>query len=128
MSRDFVYSDLDKDLKIQPDGNIRILYDEDAIRQSLKTIMATATGERVRSTFGGSLLPLLFEPMDEYLEDTIRIEIERVITQNEPRVRVQGILVRANPDNNSIDVQINVRIKRINRPVRFNTRLRSFAG
>jgi len=128
MSRDFVYSDLDKDLKILPNGNIKILYDEDAIRQSLKTIMATATGERVRSAFGGSLLPLLFEPMDEYLEDTIRIEIERVITQNEPRVRVQGILVRANRDNNSIDVQINVRIKRINRPVRFNTRLRSFAG
>ena len=127
MSVDYVYSDLDKDLSILQTGEVKILYDEDVIIQSIKSIMATASGERVRSPFGGSLLPLLFEPMDEYLEDNLRIEIERVITRYEPRVRIQRVLVRANFDNNSIDVSIRVRIKRIDRPVTFNTRLRSFA-
>lgn len=128
MAKDFVYSDLDKDLTIERDGNIKINYDEDVIRQSIKTIMAVASGERVRSSFGGSLVPLLFRPIDEYLEDDIARELNRVITQNESRVNIRSIIVRADRDRNSIDVEILVNIKKINKASRFRTSLRSFAS
>lgn len=127
MANDFVYSDIDRFLTVRDSGQVLVHYDEDAVIQSLRNIIATSAGERVRSPFGGSLLPLLFEPMDEYIADDIQRELERVITENEPRVTIQSIIVRANHDNNSIDVQINVRINKLNRLTRFNTSLRSFA-
>lgn len=128
MPSDYVYSDFHKDLKIDDNGNVTVLYDEDVIVQSIKSLMATVTGERVRSNIGGSLIRLLFEPIDEYIEDEIQSALTEIIERYEPRVDIVRIIANADPDANTIDVQVNLRLKKTRRPVTFNTRLRSLSG
>lgn len=128
MAKEYIYSDFNSKLKQKPDGDIEILYDEDVIVQSIKNIMATVSGERVRNPIGSSLVRYLFEPMDEEVADDIRNLINDMIKTYEPRVEVARINVQANFDGNFYDVVMNLRIRNLNRPVRVATRLRALNG
>lgn len=128
MPREHVYSDFHKTLEIDERGDVEILYDEDVIIQSIKTIMATVRGERVRSPFGGSLVSLLFEPMGADTAETIKFDLKNIVEQYEPRVEINRIDVVADFDRNSYSVSMLLTIREINRRVRFQTRLRSLAA
>ncbi len=122
---DYVYSDLNSKLKQSADGNFNILYDEDVIVQSIKNIMATVSGERVRNPIGSSLVRYLFEPMDDDITDDIRNSIYNIIKTYEPRVEIARINVSANFEGNFYDVAMELRIRNLKRPVRVATRLRA---
>lgn len=125
MSKDYVYSDAHKTLKINPSGNVDIKYDEAAIIQSIEMIFATVSGERVRSPIGSALIRLLFQPISDDTARDIHTMIHRDITQFEPRVEIRQLRVTPNYDRNYYDVQVQLRIKKIKRPLLFETRLRS---
>lgn len=127
MPKSHVYSDLDKSLAIDRSGNVTIHYDEAAIVQSIKALMATVNGERVRSGFGGSLVRLLFEPIGENAGQLIGYELKELIENYEPRVSINRISIEVDYDRNSYDITILLRISEINRTTRFTTRLRSLA-
>lgn len=124
---DYTYSDFDSRLKITKEGSVMIKYDRDVIIQSIKTILATITGERVRSPLGSSLIKMLFEPVNQENVIVMKQKILRDIQTYEPRVDILNLQVQAYPDNNRYEVKMNLRIRKLGMVFPFKTNLRSFA-
>jgi phage baseplate assembly protein W len=124
---DYVYSDMNPHLTLSADSAVNLVYDEDVIIQSLKTIIATVQNERVRNPIGTRLLRLLFQPIDRDTTLLLNTELREVINKYEPRVEIVGLSVVPNPDQNFYKIRIDVRIKSIQRTISFSSRIRSFA-
>jgi phage baseplate assembly protein W len=123
----YVYSDMKPTLEITRDGNVSKNYDVDVIVQSIRTILATVSGERVRNPIGARVVRLLFEPMSDDLARRLRTEILETILRYEPRVSPDAFSVVPNYDNNSYEIYMLLRIEGIQRPIKEVLRLRSFA-
>lgn len=123
--RNNIYSDIERTLKTERSGNLRVEYDADAVIQSIKNIFSTIKGERVRSPIGSSLLSYLFEPMTPDTEDDIKAEITRNIRQYEPRVDRLKVNVIGDRDNRLYKITLEFTISRFTRPFRFQTNLRA---
>ncbi len=123
----YVYSDMKPTLEITRDGNVSKNYDVDVIVQSIRTILATVSGERVRNPIGARVVRLLFEPMSDDLARRLRTEILETIIRYEPRVSPDAFSVVPNYDNNSYEIYMLLRIEGIQRPIKEVLRLRSFA-
>jgi len=83
----------------------------ESIKQAVKNLVLTVPGERFfNPDFGSRVTDLLFEPMDPFLMDAIRIEIETSINNFEPRILLTLVEVTPNYDVNSISVSIEYEI------------------
>lgn len=119
------YSDLEYNFEIDATGNPKVVLDEEAINQSIKTILSTVPGERIMEPdFGSRVYALLFAPMDEITTKTLADTIRRAINRWENRVDVQNVVVDADEDNNRYDITIYYRILPLGRDARLNTRIR----
>lgn len=127
MKAKYVYSDFDSHLTIDDNGNVKVLYDEDVIIQSIRHIMATVSGERVRNDIGGSLIRLLFQPIDDELTEDIRDILIDSITKYEDRVIIESISVEPLYDLNAYNIQMRFYIRELNKNVSYQTALRSFS-
>jgi len=121
----FTYSDVDSGLKITPDGNVKILYDEDVILQSIRNIIGTMVGDRVRNPIGTSLMAQLFEPMNRDVANDMRRTIMEAIRTYEPRVTFDTVIVRPNFDKNFYEIYMAFEIIELNKRTEFITRIRS---
>ena len=72
---------------------------------------------------GSPIYGLLFEPFTPLIKNTLEKLISQVITNYEPRATLLGVTVDDNPDQNSLDVQIDFRINNIERPITVNVNL-----
>lgn len=126
MPKNFVYSDVDKSMRIDASGNVRILYDEDVIIQSIKILFATISGERVRTLLGSRLVFLLGRPFGEITTDLLVQETRSIIERYEPRVRVINIDLFPRPDYNIYDLRLTLELRDLGRRIEFNTSLRRF--
>lgn len=124
----YVYSDMDRNLSIGNDGNVKVIYDEDVINQSIKTILATITGERIRNPIGSRLIELLFEPMDRITENEIVDEIAATIARYEPRVTIINIELNGVPDQNYYEFNLIYRISGLLGRYNFETKIKTFGG
>lgn len=124
--RTYVYSDMDKDLSIGVDGEVNILYDEDVIQKSIKSIFAVITGERIRNPIGSRLVGYLFQPISPQTVLNIKTEIEKRLTQFEPRIEITNTTVRPDTDKNVYNVYLNYRIIGLSGRFAFETKLKSF--
>ena len=99
--------DLDFRLQVTPKGTISEVRGNDAIKQSIKTILSTIPGERVRlPDFGSRVYSLLFEPMDEDTAEEIRDSIEDALATYENRIRLRRVNVFPNFDSNYYEIEI----------------------
>lgn len=121
------YSDFHPKLRLTSSGNVSVIYDEDVIIQSIRTILATVQGERVRTNFGSSMVRYLFEPISVDTAEDIRAGLIEAIVKHEPRVEVSRVMVRPDPDANSYSVMIELYISELSKRKIFETKLRSFA-
>lgn len=122
----YIYSDLHKGLKISSRGDVTLLYDADAVIQSIKTIMATVTGERLRNPLGSTLVGLLFQPLNKRTSEGVKDEIRRVIGKYEPRVNIVTLTIQADIDAHIYDIQIEYDIIGLSGRYNFETKLKSF--
>ena len=60
---------------------------------------------------------LLFENLDKLTASSIKSEIINTLTNFEPRIRLNEVIVKAQPDNNQFDVQIQYYIIGIDLPL-----------
>lgn len=127
MATNFTYSDVDRFLTVSQSGNINVHYDEQAVIQSVKNILSTVSGERVRSPIGSSLIRMLFQPVNAETADNIRNLLLRDLERWEPRVNVLSIDVRPNPSAKKFDVYMDIQIRKISKKIRYTTALRSMA-
>lgn len=119
------YTDLDSFLKITPNGTVKTTTNYDCIVQSIKTILATVSGERVRNPIGSSLIGVLFEGISGDAAALIKNIIERDIGRYEPRASIQEIKVTPLYDINEYDLKIRFSVLGGEQVNSFDTRLKS---
>lgn len=113
------FSDLDLNFKSHPVTNdVTVKYDENAIKQSIKTLVMTNHYERpFHPEIGSQVRALLFEPATPMLAITLKQAIMNTITAFEPRVKLEDVLITLSPDLNRLYVTIEFTIINTTRPI-----------
>lgn len=103
-----IFTDIDPKFTRSPKtGDLLTIQNDAAIRTSVKNLLSTAFGERLfQPEIGGSLRPLLFEPIDAVTTYEIRDRILQTIRNHEPRVTNVLVDVVALPDQNEYNVTL----------------------
>lgn len=87
-------------LRLTPEGRVAWSAGEANVRESIRILLLTAQGERLRRPdFGAGLERFLFEPNNPGTWRAIEETIKRQLARWEPRVQVESIHVAADPDN-----------------------------
>lgn len=98
-----------------PDGDIALAADEDAIRQSIRIILATDPGERVmRPDFGAGLRALAFEPMGATTTALAKHRVEEALIRWEPRIDSVVAAVTAEPRLGRLTIDVRYRVRSTN--------------
>lgn len=117
-----VYKDIDFNFQPHPiTGDLIRVYDEEAIRQSVKNLILTNFYERpYQQALGSDVRSYMFEPVTVVVEDSLKRDIRDVINSHEPRAKILDIAVNFNEDQNSYDVAIQFEILGLDNPVQIN--------
>jgi phage baseplate assembly protein W len=106
---EFMFSDLDPYLSVDYQGNMVVLKDQDAIDASIENILGIEPGELVMNpTFGSSMAAMIGRDVNDSTAAFIRMAISESLAQD-PRVVVDNVGVKANPDDGEYDVTVEYR-------------------
>lgn len=122
-SRKRAFSDIDLGFNARPNGDVYKKTDAASIKQSVKNLLLTNTGEKPFNTFGGNLSDFLFELADADIEFDIRDQVIRAIENYEPRAQLLDIEVFPNIDRNEIRVKITFLVKNLDQVVTLETNI-----
>lgn len=79
----------------------------DSVKMALRNLILTNKYERLRNpNFGGNIRQYLFEPFSPTVVSNIKLQIESLIGNYEPRVRLIDTKVTADEENNAINIRI----------------------
>ena len=119
------YRDIDLAFAVNPfTKDVYVKTNEEAVKTAIKNLVLTQNYERpFHPEIGSPVYGLLFEPFTPLIKNTLEKVISQVITNYEPRATLLGVTVDDNPDQNSLDVQIDFRINNIERPITVNVNL-----
>lgn len=114
-----IFTDIDLNFLPHPvSGDIVRKYDEQAIKQSIKTLILTQNYERpFHSEIGSQIKGLLFELPTSMTANIIKRQIMDVIDNFEPRANILDVTVGLSPDNNGIYCTIVFKVINTNTPV-----------
>jgi len=103
-----VFSDIDLTFKRNPvTGDIALRYDDQAVIASVRNLLLTDFSERLfQPSVGSNITSLLFEPATNITASILSSEIQNVISNYEPRAKVNEIDVTLLPDENAFQVTI----------------------
>jgi phage baseplate assembly protein W len=86
--------------RVGADGRVAWSSGPGNIRESIRVLLLTQTGERLhRPEFGCDLKPLLFEPNTATTRQQIQRRIERALVAWEPRIALDAVTVDPDPDD-----------------------------
>ncbi|MBD2251978.1 GPW/gp25 family protein [Nostoc parmelioides] len=107
-------------VQLMQTGQIAMAREEDAIRQAILMILATAKGERImRPDFGCGIHDLVFAPNTPSTIGQLVSEVQDALIEWEPRIDVLDVDALPFPsDRTRIQIQINYRVRTTNN--RFN--------
>ena len=95
-----------------------------AIKRAVKNLVQTNYYERpFHPELGCGVRQLLFEPFTPVTSIFIRRKVEEVITNYEPRARLDQVIVTESPDRNAIEVRVIFYCMNIANPVTVLTTL-----
>lgn len=102
------YRDLDLNFTAHPfTKDVSKTIDEMAVINSIKNLVLTAPYEKpFHPEIGSRVNYLLFENMDQVTASVLQREIQQVITNFEPRVRVNQISAIPDFDNNGYSISL----------------------
>ena len=114
-----LFSDLDFNFTAHPvTGDITRRYDENAIKQSVKSLLLTRNFERpFHSEIGSPIRQLLFEPVDPMFSVMLERAIIDVINNFEPRVNIVSVAVNDELDANAVYITLVFTIVNTVRPI-----------
>jgi len=120
-----LYSDFMNDLTPHPNTNsIVLLKNVNAVSRSIKNLILTNKYERpYNPKIGSNIRAFLFEPADAITANSMRTEIELLISKYEPRAMIEDVIVNASQDENSYEVSIIYSIKNVAEPIRLDLTL-----
>ena len=121
-----IYSDIDLNFLAHPNtGDVSKKYDVDAVKQALKTLILTNFYERpFQPKLGSPVYGMMFENIDVPSANSLKLRLELLISQYEPRVRAQEVTVVPLYDENSFRVSIYFYVVGVRDPVTFSTILK----
>lgn len=123
---DYLYKDFKFDLsqdvsynnqlnRVEYLKDIAVLYDVEAVKNSVKTALLTSPGDKLLNpTYGIDLRQFLFEPIDEFTAEIIQDIIETKLPDSEPRITVNYIEVIADEDNNTYNINLQIDVPSLN--------------
>ena len=102
------FKDISMSFEVNPITNDTITVKNDtAIARSIRNLVLTTPGERFfNENLGSEVGLVLFDTVDEISSSIIRDEIEQTIVRYEPRVKLEDVKVKGDPDNHQFDVTI----------------------
>lgn len=114
-----MFSDLDFNFGAHPvTKDITRTYDENSIKQSIKSLLLTRNFERpFHSEIGSPIRQLMFDPPGPMLIVMLRKAIIDVITMFEPRVEIIDIGIEDYIDRNAIDITLEFKIANTEKPI-----------
>lgn len=94
---------------IDENGRLAYASDDDSVREVIRNILLTSSGERLmRPQFGAGLLDYIHQPNNETTRNVMANVVKKSIAQWETRVLVKSVDVL--PDRNNLSVvQISIR-------------------
>jgi len=103
-----IYSDIDFTLAKRPAvGDIALSYDSQAIIRSIRNILLTKRYEKLFDPqFGSNIDALLFENISSITASALEKEISFALTNYEPRVSIQSVVVSSFPEKNGYSVTL----------------------
>ena len=102
------FKDISLSLRANPlTRDMYILKNENAIARSVQNLVLTLRGERFFEPNIGTLTnALLFETIDFSTASALKSEIENVINNNEPRVKLLEVIVVPDYDEGAMNVRL----------------------
>jgi len=92
--------------------DLQVVKNENAIKQSVRSLLLTNKGERLfNSDLGTRINDLLFEPIDYATSSLLFDEIQDVLARYEPRINVTTLEVEPNFSDDGYDVELEYSIK-----------------
>lgn len=121
-----IYKDLDLSFTPHPGtGDVGMKFDINSVKQSLRILLLTDNGERPFNYLVGSpIYRMLFEPMDLVTANMLESQISLLITQWEPRCRLELVEVTPNFDLNQYDINIRFYVVGNPEPITYSTFLK----
>lgn len=116
--REFLGTGLAFPLNLDEGRGISLSNQADDVEQSIRIILSTRPGERVkRPTFGCRLQEMVFRPNNAHTHQSIRDTIMEAIIQWEPRVRDLNVIVKGDPkDIDRLNIEIEYLLRDSNTP------------
>jgi len=113
------YTDIDFDFKAHPvSGDLILKHNEEAIKKAVRSLILTNKYDKpFQPDINGGVRELLFENMTPVTAVKLKSNIEFVLQQYEPRVKVLSVNVVQNDDNNNIEVTIQFAMENQPEPV-----------
>lgn len=113
------FKDLDLNFNAHPaTGDVTMKYDDEAIKQSIRSLVLTQHYERpFHPEIGSSVRGMLFDNPGPMQTNLLRRTITDVIENFEPRAQVLDIQIRYEPDQNGCDIRITFLIRNTATPV-----------
>lgn len=118
LSPNKLYKDLDISFLPHPETeDVLKRVDNNAVRQSIKTLLFTVMGERLfQPDVGSKIHGLLFEPIDPITTEVLKKSIANTIETYEPRVRLELVDVIPKYEENAYEVSIYFTVVGVNQP------------
>lgn len=114
MTTKYLYSDVDISLETGPDGDIKVDKEIEAVKNSLRNILATIQGtRRMLPEFALNIYYALFEPVDETTAYNIGDLMLGAIEDWDDRVIIEDLLIKPKHDDNQYNVTLTFRIKNL---------------
>lgn len=122
IKKEIVYRDIPLSFTPHPvTGNIAMLTNEEAVKQSVKNIVLTNYYERpYKKSFGGNVTRQLFENMDSFTEFNLSKSIRTALENYEPRATIIDIKINPNYDSNTLTASIKFSVKSLDEPLTVN--------
>jgi len=103
-----IYSDIDFAFTKKPGtADVALSYDAQAVSRSIRNLLNTQNYDRLfNPDLGSQITGLLFENMSPIVASTMETIITNLITNYEPRAKIQSVKVSSQPDLNAYNVTI----------------------
>lgn len=103
-----LYSDFFTNLDPHPlSDDVAVKVNEAAIRQSIRNLILTDSGERrMQPDLGGNIRKMLFENFTPQTVVSMKQRIENLVREREPRASLRDVIITSMEDRNAIAINI----------------------
>lgn len=102
-------------LRLNPDGSIRLSEYEESVRESIWIVLGTSKGERVmRPNFGCGIYDLIFEVNSASTAGLVAQEVKDALLYFEPRIDVLDVQVESNGSEGVLLISIDYQVRATN--------------